>query len=238
MGDRDSGCGGAVSIATLTRRFGGNVSGLTLASFFLMVGSSVIAAWADISSTLARLSIGVAVVDPTSGAEVPIPAPTHMLGWLNIGYAWMFLNCIASAAYVRPLRRLALRDRSFLCGSGSRRLVSKIGIRCFTTTCSRYRCCLGSHSLSRVGAWRVSSGTCELQGHRASSTTQPRVWSDIPSPCDLVLRCRCSVHLIFDRLVREDVRLYYVFHGWRVEQVSREYVLTLPPTISTPNSTL
>lgn len=81
--------------------FGGSVNGLTLVSFFLMVGSSVIAAWSDISSTLARLSAGIAVVDPTSGAEVPLPI--GMLGRVNEGYAWMAVNCFASAAYVSSL---------------------------------------------------------------------------------------------------------------------------------------
>jgi len=63
-----------------------------------MVGSSVIAAWADISSTLSTLA-DIAVVDPTSGAEVPLP--TGVIGSLNAGYLWMAVNCLASAAYVR-----------------------------------------------------------------------------------------------------------------------------------------
>jgi GDP-mannose transporter len=74
------------------------VTGLTLVSFFLMVGSSIIAAWSDISSTLAKVSAGIAVVDPTSGADVPLPV--GIVGGFNLGYAWMFVNCIASAAYV------------------------------------------------------------------------------------------------------------------------------------------
>jgi GDP-mannose transporter len=64
-----------------------------------MVGSSVIAAWSDISTTLANLSAGVAVLDPTSGADVPLPAA--IVGQLNAGYMWMLINCFASAAYVR-----------------------------------------------------------------------------------------------------------------------------------------
>ena len=63
-----------------------------------MVGSSVIAAWADISSTLSTLA-DIAVLDPTSGAEVPLP--TGVIGSLNAGYLWMAVNCLASAAYVR-----------------------------------------------------------------------------------------------------------------------------------------
>ncbi|KAK1927351.1 hypothetical protein DB88DRAFT_477706 [Papiliotrema laurentii] len=83
--------------------FGGHVTGLTLVSFFLMVGSSVIAAWSDISTTLARLSAGIAVVDPTSGADVPLAVP--VASGFNVGYAWMFINCIASAAYVLCMRK-------------------------------------------------------------------------------------------------------------------------------------
>ena len=82
--------------------FGGNVTGLTLASFFLMVGSSVVAAWSDISTTLSRLSTGIALVDPISGTDVPLP--TDMLGKVNAGYAWMAFNCVASAAYVSWIR--------------------------------------------------------------------------------------------------------------------------------------
>lgn len=92
------------------------MSGLTLVSFFLMVGSSVIAAWADISTSLATASMamtkganGMAVIDPTSGAEVPLELAldgsgsvpiADVLGRVNVGYLWMFVNCVASAAYV------------------------------------------------------------------------------------------------------------------------------------------
>ncbi|KAL0247300.1 GDP-mannose transporter 2 [Cryptococcus tetragattii IND107] len=84
--------------------FGGHVTPLTLCSFFLMVGSSVIAAWADISTTLARLSAGVAVVDPISGADVPLSSST-VLDTMNVGYLWMFVNCLASAGYVLFMRK-------------------------------------------------------------------------------------------------------------------------------------
>jgi len=70
-----------------------------------MVGSSVIAAWSDISTTLTRMSMGVAVVDPVSGVEVPLYDGTigsGLIESLNLGYAWMFVNCLASAAYVSP----------------------------------------------------------------------------------------------------------------------------------------
>lgn len=63
-----------------------------------MVGSSIIAAWSDISTTLSTLAADIAVVDPTSGAEVPLPS--GVIGQLNTGYLWMAVNCLASAAYV------------------------------------------------------------------------------------------------------------------------------------------
>ena len=87
-----------------------------------MVGSSVIAAWSDISSTLNKLSAGVALVDPTSGADIPIP--TSVIGQLNIGYVWMFTNCIASAAYVSRVVTISgrgecaeSRNRFCVCGN-------------------------------------------------------------------------------------------------------------------------
>lgn len=86
-----------------------------------MVGSSIIAAWSDISTTLARLSTGAAVLDPTSGAEIPLKG---MVGGFNVGYMWMFVNCLASAAYVRdrlPVVCAAVAyPRSCACGSESR----------------------------------------------------------------------------------------------------------------------
>lgn len=69
-----------------------------------MVGSSVIAAWADISTTLARLSAGVAVVDPISGADVPLSS-SRVMDTVNVGYLWMFVNCLASAGYVLFMRK-------------------------------------------------------------------------------------------------------------------------------------
>jgi GDP-mannose transporter len=58
--------------------FGNSVTGLTLVSFALIVGSSVIAAWADVNN------------GATSEKGVTPSA----------GYIWMALNCFASAAYV------------------------------------------------------------------------------------------------------------------------------------------
>jgi hypothetical protein len=82
-----------------------------------MVGSSVIAAWADISTTLARMSTGLVLLDPTSGADVPL-APRSMIGSLNVGYMWMFFNCVASAAYVSfDTRYIHWRKAKYAIGS-------------------------------------------------------------------------------------------------------------------------
>ncbi|EIW68378.1 hypothetical protein TREMEDRAFT_69337 [Tremella mesenterica DSM 1558] len=83
--------------------FGGSITGLTIVSFLLMIGSSIIAAWSDISTTLTRLSAGMAVVDPTSGADVPLPS--GVMSKLGAGYLWMLINCLASAAYVLFMRK-------------------------------------------------------------------------------------------------------------------------------------
>jgi GDP-mannose transporter len=77
--------------------FQGMVTGLTLVSFALMVGSSIIAAWADISSAWSAAE----AIDSTTGLELALPK--HTIGGINAGYFWMALNCLASAAYVRLL---------------------------------------------------------------------------------------------------------------------------------------
>lgn len=84
--------------------FGGHVTSLTLVSFALMVGSSVVAAWTDISSTLNDMANVVEAIDPITGAEVPI-LHKSLLGSINGGYFWMASNCIFSAAYVRMTGR-------------------------------------------------------------------------------------------------------------------------------------
>jgi len=72
--------------------------------------SSVIAAWADVSSVLSgslpAVSTGVSLnsLQNLAGA---------VLG-LNIGYLWMLLNCVASAAYVSVAYFPAARAISFI----------------------------------------------------------------------------------------------------------------------------
>jgi GDP-mannose transporter len=79
--------------------FGASVTGLTLVSFALMVGSSIIAAWSDIRHAVTSAP----VLDPITGLD--IAAPAHTIGGVNIGYIWMALNCFASAAYVLYMRK-------------------------------------------------------------------------------------------------------------------------------------
>ena len=79
--------------------FGASVTGLTLVSFALMVGSSIIAAWSDIRHAVTSTP----VLDPITGLD--IAAPAHTLAGVNIGYIWMALNCVASAAYVLYMRK-------------------------------------------------------------------------------------------------------------------------------------
>jgi len=81
--------------------FGGKVTALTFVSFIFMVLSSVIAAWTDVSSVLAgslpAVSTGVSLnsLQTVAGA----------FHGLNIGYLWMLLNCLTSAAYVLSMRK-------------------------------------------------------------------------------------------------------------------------------------
>ncbi|WOO81478.1 GDP-mannose transporter 1 [Vanrija pseudolonga] len=63
--------------------FSGVVTGLTLCSFSLMVGSSVIAYLTDDGGDAAKASIG----------------------GFNVGYLWMAANCLFSAAYVLFMRK-------------------------------------------------------------------------------------------------------------------------------------
>ncbi|KZT59063.1 UDP-galactose transporter [Calocera cornea HHB12733] len=85
--------------------FGGHVTGLTLISFFLMVFSSIIAAWSDITNTIHALTGAWSPMDSTVSAPLPDAITTVGSLPVNIGYLWMFLNCLASAAYVLAMRK-------------------------------------------------------------------------------------------------------------------------------------
>ncbi len=60
------------------------------------VGSSIVAAWADISSAFTRSPV---LDHQTTGLELAALAPT--IGGIKAGYVWMGMNCLVSAAYVR-----------------------------------------------------------------------------------------------------------------------------------------
>jgi hypothetical protein len=58
------------------------------------------------------MSTGIALLDPTSGADLPL-APRSAIGHMNVGYMWMFVNCVASAGYVN-ITTAARRRRSLM----------------------------------------------------------------------------------------------------------------------------
>lgn len=68
--------------------FGGEVTPLTLFSFLVIVLSSVVAAWSDISI-----------------AKEAADAAGTVSSGINIGYIWMFLNCLSNAGFVLFLRK-------------------------------------------------------------------------------------------------------------------------------------
>jgi len=77
--------------------FSGSVSSLTLVSFGLMVLSSLIAAWSDISPFLTGSSaLEQSISEPLIYGEIVKK---------NMGYFWMLVNCFASAAYVLAMRK-------------------------------------------------------------------------------------------------------------------------------------
>jgi GDP-mannose transporter len=72
--------------------FGGSVTGLALLSFGLMVLSSIVSAWADISAAIGNYS------------SAPHETATELAS-LNAGYIWMLLNCLSSATFVLSMRK-------------------------------------------------------------------------------------------------------------------------------------
>ena len=56
--------------------------------------SSVIAAWSDVGDALAAGDPAVA-----EGAAWALQTVTNVISQLNIGYFWMLVNCLTSAAY-------------------------------------------------------------------------------------------------------------------------------------------
>jgi len=81
--------------------FGGRVTQLTLVSFFLMVLSSVIAAWSDISTGLESIHSSW----PDTLGTVGTPATMTAVLTKHIGYVWMMVNCLTTAGYVLSMRK-------------------------------------------------------------------------------------------------------------------------------------
>ncbi|KAI4517739.1 UDP-galactose transporter [Schizophyllum commune Loenen D] len=77
--------------------FGGRITTLTFISFIFMVFSSLIAASSDLSFSIpTTLSTGTPLNLDGMGSAVRN---------LNVGYFWMLINCLASAAYVLFMRK-------------------------------------------------------------------------------------------------------------------------------------
>lgn len=76
----------------------------------IKVFSSVVAAWADINSAS---EVAAASIHPTS-AGMGLGLVGGVVQKLNIGYIWMLVNCMASAAYVRRISFWWLRVYSVI----------------------------------------------------------------------------------------------------------------------------
>ena len=72
--------------------FGGTVSRMELSSFMLMVLSSVVATMGDQQAIKSEASM--------VASDVTVPFAT-----INVGYMWMFVNCISSALFVLIMRK-------------------------------------------------------------------------------------------------------------------------------------
>ncbi|WFD00103.1 GDP-mannose transporter into the lumen of the Golgi [Malassezia yamatoensis] len=98
--------------------FGGRITRMIFTSFLLMVLSSVVAAWPDISGSMASASTqlhsraqpsnalglySALPTIPTSNATNTQPSHWNNLG--QNGYLWMLTNCMVSAAYVLVMRK-------------------------------------------------------------------------------------------------------------------------------------
>lgn len=69
--------------------FGGKVTSMTLFSFFLIVLSSVVAAWSDISIAKSAAELGEVAAD----------------AGFNVGYFWMAANCLSNAGFILCMRK-------------------------------------------------------------------------------------------------------------------------------------
>lgn len=82
--------------------FNGRISRLTMVSFILMVLSSILAAWADVNNVAQKLGDSLPV---TAVMAIDMEFVSDTFRKLNMGYFWMLLNCLTSAAYVLLMRK-------------------------------------------------------------------------------------------------------------------------------------
>ncbi|KAH7913062.1 hypothetical protein BJ138DRAFT_1134343 [Hygrophoropsis aurantiaca] len=82
--------------------FNGRITGLTMVSFIFMVLSSVLAAYADVNNT-GDIAEGVPPASVAMGIGSELVS--DVIHRLNVGYFWMFLNCLSSAGYVLLMRK-------------------------------------------------------------------------------------------------------------------------------------
>lgn len=174
--------------------FGGHVTGMTLVSFGLMVLSSLIAAWDDISKALLQ-----------SASEQVLPtlvdANAKASGNTAAGYLWMMVNCMVSAGYVLGMRKRikvtnfkvswtehsSAPDRANDPRPGRSGVVLRPGVvdsvcvccrtgtRCTTTTFSQSRSSWYSLCCSSAGLPRHSLSICAFSSRRRLHRTAIQV---------------------------------------------------------------
>lgn len=175
--------------------FGGSVSSMALFSFGLMVLSSVIAAWADITHALQNHG----------------SSSTQELATLNAGYVWMLVNCLSTAAYI-----LCMRKRIKL--TNFKDFDSKFpGVTFF----KRLRLIFNSHVLQQPFDYPDSLGRFFHHGRLvliepgqelSTKRTKRHHW------CHDLHRPVVHFHLLYLRLVCPSHIFHDLLHGWRAEQ--------------------
>ncbi|KAI9461459.1 hypothetical protein HD554DRAFT_2129858 [Boletus coccyginus] len=71
-------------------------------SFLLMILSSILAAWMDVSN-MAGAAGDIPPASATIGIDLELVSGA--IKKLHVGYLWMLLNCLASAGYVLLMRK-------------------------------------------------------------------------------------------------------------------------------------
>jgi multidrug transporter EmrE-like cation transporter len=141
--------------------FGGSVTRLTLFSFGLIVLSSVVAAWADISHALSA----------SGGAT---PEASAKISTLNAGYMWMMINCFCTTSYVLGMRkRIKITNfKDFDSKSSSQNPLEQIANRiqpCSTTTSLPSQSSSSRRSWQKTGRLLTSTTTSLPKSVTASS---------------------------------------------------------------------